>query len=231
MILTRDRLTSMIDYALVKPIHTTADLERAAKVARNNRIGVLCVLPVMVGKACELLKGSNVKVCSVVDFPLGSSPTGVRVFQAERAVEDGAHELDAVMSLPLFKSELYGRARADMKAVVEAAKRRGLELARSVVVKIIIETGYLTAEEIRLASQLVEEAGADYVKTCTGFGPRGAALKDVLIIRSATSRVKVKAAGGISTFAKAVEFIRAGAKRIGASRVLDILKGWRLVEV
>ena len=231
MILTRDRLASMIDYALVKPTHTVADLKDAAKLARENGIGALCVLPVMVSQAAELLKGSRVKVCSVVDFPLGSSPTRVRVFQAEKAVEDGAHELDAVISLPLLKSQLYERVRLDLETLVESAKRRGLELGRNVVVKIIIETGYLTVDEMSIASRLVEEAGADYVKTCTGFGPRGATLKDVSTIKSATSRVKIKAAGGISTFERAVEFIRAGAERIGASRVLDILNGWKPVEV
>ena len=231
MILTREKLASMIDYALVKPSYTMADIEEAARKVRENRIGVLCVLPTMVSYASELLRGSGAKVCSVVSFPFGASSTRSKVFEAEQAVEEGASEIDMVMNIPLFKSRLYDRVKSDISAVVKAAKRRGLDLGRDVIVKVIIETGYLTAEEIALASRMVEEAGGDYVKTCTGFGPRGATVEDIEIMKWAVKRAGIKAAGGISTFEKTLDFIRAGATRIGTSHALEILDGWRPVEV
>lgn len=231
MILTREKLASMIDYALVKPSYTMADIEEATRKVRENRIGVLCVLPTMVSYTSELLRGSGAKVCSVVSFPFGASSTRSKVFEAEQAVEEGASEVDMVMNIPLFKSRLYDRVKSDISAVVKAAKRRGLDLGRDVIVKVIIETGYLTAEEIALASRIVEEAGGDYVKTCTGFGPRGATVEDVEIMKRAVKKAKIKAAGGISTFEKALDFIRAGATRIGTSHALEILRGWRPVEV
>lgn len=232
MILTRERLASMIDYALVRPHYTIADIGEAAQRVRENQIGVLCVLPSMVGYASERLRGSKARVCSVVSFPFGASSTKAKVSEAEQAIEDGAFEIDMVMNIPLFKSGLYDRVRSDISAVVDAAKRRGLDLGRGeVTVKVIIETGYLTASEIALASRMVEEAGGDYVKTCTGFGPRGVTVEDIEVIRGVVKRAGIKAAGGISTFEKALSLIRAGATRIGTSHALEILNGWRPVTV
>lgn len=213
----------MLDYAVLKPTNTLRDIEEACKQVLENSIGVLCVLPPFVKRAAELLKGSESKVCAVLAFPFGASPTEVKVREAEITVSHGAEEVDFVMNIPLFKSGAYEAVRRDVEEVTEAAKRVGCRGGVDVVVKVIIETGYLTPEEIVSASKLVEEAGADFVKTCTGFGPRGATLEDVRLIASAVKKAKVKAAGGISSYSKAVEFLRAGASRIGTSHALQIL--------
>lgn len=225
MILTRRMLASMIDYALVKPTNRLEDIEEAAKAARENCIGVLCVLPVMVEYAVKLLEGSETKVCSTVGFPFGSSKTKLKTMETEQAIDDGACEIDMVMSIPLFKSKLYEKVKSDIEAVVTVSKKRG------VCVKVIIETGYLTAEEIALACRIANDAGADYVKTCTGFGPRGATIEDIEIIKRSVKRAKIKAAGGISSFEKALQFIRMGVDRIGTSNALEILREWKPVEL
>ncbi|MEM2239721.1 MAG: deoxyribose-phosphate aldolase [Candidatus Bathyarchaeia archaeon] len=225
MILTRRKLASMIDYALVKPTHSLTDIEEAAKVAKANSIGVLCVLPVMVEHAVKLLKGSETKVCSTVGFPFGSSTTKLKVLEAEEAINDGACEIDIVMNIPFFKSKLYEKVKSDIEAVLKISKPRGVK------VKVIIETGYLTAEEIALACRMVDETGADYIKTCTGFGPRGTTIEDIEIIKRNVKMAKIKAAGGISSFEKALQFIKMGVERIGTSNALEILKGWSPVEI
>jgi len=220
----KSELARIIDYALVKPTCTLADVERACGEVLEHGIGALCVLPPFVEYAARRLAGSGSKVCAVVAFPFGANPTEVKVREAELCVERGADEIDFVMNIPLFKSGDYDAVELDAAAVTEAAKRAGEKRGVDVVVKVIIETGYLTREEIAEASKLVERAGADYVKTCTGFGPRGATLEDVETILKAVRRAKVKAAGGISTYAKALEFVKAGASRIGTSHALEILR-------
>jgi len=224
-ILRRAELAKLIDYALVKPSYTSRDIERACEEVAEYGIGVLCVLPPFVRLAAKRLAGTGSKVCGVVAFPFGASPTEVKAREAELVVAEGAAEVDFVMNIPLFKSREYDDVARDMEEVVEAAKRAGERRGVDVVVKVIIETGYLTPDEIVEASRLVEEAGADYVKTCTGFGPRGATLEDVRLILKAVKRAKVKAAGGISTYERALEFVRAGASRIGTSHALEILEG------
>jgi len=220
----REDLAKIIDYALVKPVHSKEDIERACEEVLKWGIGVLCVLPPFVELAARLLKGSKSKVCGVAAFPFGTSPTEVKAREARWVIERGADELDFVMNLALFKSGFRELVLEDLRRVVEEARDAGSSLGKQVIVKVIIETGYLTPMEIMEASRLVEEAGADYVKTCTGFGPRGATLEDVQLILSAVRKVKVKAAGGISSYDKAVKFVQAGASRIGTSRALEILR-------
>lgn len=220
----RAELARLIDYALVKPSHTLEDVERACEATAKYGIGVLCVLPPFVKVAAKRLRGTGSRVCSVVAFPFGASPTEVKAREAEIVVAEGAAEVDFVMNIPLFKSGRYEDVARDLEEVVAAAKRVGEGRGEDIVVKVIIETGYLTPGEVVEASKLVEEAGADYVKTCTGFGPRGASLEDVRLILGAVERAKVKAAGGISTYERAVEFIRAGASRIGTSHAPEILE-------
>jgi len=220
----RAELARVIDYALVKPTHTATDVERACREVLEYGIRAICVLPPFVELAARLLRGSESRVCAVVAFPFGASPTEVKVREAEWVVERGADEVDFVMNVPLFKSGRLDEAFSDVAAVTEAAKRAGERLGKEVIVKVIIETGYLSPGEIVEASRMVEEAGADFVKTCTGFGPRGATLEDVRLILSAVRRARVKAAGGISSYNDAVEFVRAGAARIGTSRAVEILR-------
>ena len=219
----KSELARVIDYALVKPTNTLAEIEKACGVVLEHGIGVLCVLPPYVEYAARRLAGSRSKVCAVVAFPFGASPTEAKAKEAEICVKKGADEVDFVMNIPLFKSGEYDTVERDIAEVVSAAKGAGEKRGVDVIVKVIIETGYLTREEVTEASKLVEEAGADFVKTCTGFGPRGATLEDVEAILKAVKRAKVKAAGGISTYAKALEFVKAGASRIGTSHALEIL--------
>lgn len=219
----RVEIAKVLDYAVLKPINTFRDVEEACKQVLENRISTLCVLPPFVKRAAELLKGSESRVCAVIAFPFGANLTEVKIKEAELAVSHGAEEVDFVMNIPLLKSGAYEAVRRDVEEVTETAKRAGGTKGVDVVVKVIIETGYLTPEEIISASKLVEEAGADFVKTCTGFGPRGATLEDIRLITSAVKKAKVKAAGGISSYSRVIEFLRAGASRIGTSHALQIL--------
>lgn len=219
----RQELARVIDYALVKPINTLKEIERACIEVLNYNIGVLCVLPPFVEFTAEKLAGSDSKVCAVVSFPFGSSPTEVKVREAQQVIAAGAEEVDFVMNIPLFKSGDYDFVKQDIENVTMASKKAGEKLGKEIVVKVIIETGYLSSSEIALASRLAEEGGADFVKTCTGFGPRGATLEDVKIILSSVRKAKVKAAGGISNYAKALEFVKCGASRIGTSNAPHIL--------
>ncbi|MEM2217143.1 MAG: deoxyribose-phosphate aldolase [Thermofilaceae archaeon] len=221
--MNRIEVAKVLDYAVLKPTNTYRDIEEACKQVLENHIGTLCVLPPFVKKSAELLKGGKSKVCAVIAFPFGASLTEVKIREAELAVSHGAEEVDFVINIPLFKSGAYEAVERDVEEVTEAAKRAGEARGVNVVVKVIIETGYLTPEEIVSASKLVEEAGADFVKTCTGFGPRGATLEDVRLITSTVKKAKVKAAGGISSYSRAIEFLRAGASRIGTSHALQIL--------
>jgi len=216
----RYELAKMIDYSLVKPTNTKDDVIKACKVAIKNNVGTLCVLPPFVSLAAEALSRSDTRVCAAAAFPFGAHPTEIKVEEVKYVVSKGADEVDFVANIPLIKSGEYESVRRDIEEVVEHAKRD-----RDTIVKVIIETSYLTPEEIISVSKIVDEAGADYVKTCTGFGPRGATLEDVKLIKQAVRKAKIKAAGGISTFEKAVAFIDAGASRIGASRITDILRG------
>ncbi|MEM2910628.1 MAG: deoxyribose-phosphate aldolase, partial [Nitrososphaerota archaeon] len=178
----------------------------------------VCVSPCFVKLASELLLTTGIKVCTVVGFPLGTNTIETKLFEARRALEDGAEELDVVMNLGMIKSGNY--------AYVEEELNKILDVAKGVVVKIIIETGYLTVEEMGKVCEVVVKAGVDYIKTCTGFGPRGVSLDDVRLIKGFTGgRVGIKAAGGIRTYEQAVSLIEAGATRLGTSHSLKILKG------
>ncbi|MDO8503908.1 MAG: deoxyribose-phosphate aldolase [bacterium] len=179
------------------------------------------VNPVFVPLAKASL-GGKAAVGTVVSFPLGQDTKEAKVFLAKEAVELGADELDVSMNVGMFKAGESGAVLDEMKAVVEVAKG----LKDSAVVKFIIETGYLSEDEIKKASELVFQSGADFVKTCSGFGPRGATVKDVEIIKGVVgNQIKIKAAGGIDTYEEAMSFIGAGASRIGTSKAVEIVEG------
>ena len=218
--MNRQALAKMIDYALVKPNHTKSDIIRACEDVLRLKIGTLCVLPPFVSLAAKKLSGSDARVCAAVAFPFGANPTEIKVKEVQHVIKEGANEIDFVANIPLIKSGEYQLVRRDIEEVVYSAKENG-----DVIVKVIIETGYLTPDEIILISRMADEAGVDYVKTCTGFGPRGATLDDIRLIKRAIKRAKIKAAGGISTYEKAMAFIKAGASRIGTSHALEILEG------
>jgi deoxyribose-phosphate aldolase len=173
------------------------------------------------GAGSRLAGGPEAKVGTVISFPLGQDTQNTKILAAIDAVKKGADELDICMNVGLFKGGESEKALEEMKAVVQAVK----DMKATAIVKFIIETGFLTDEEIKKASQLVLESGADFVKTNSGFGPRGASLKDVALIREAVGdKIKIKVAGGIDTLKEATDFIQAGVDRIGTSKAVEIIE-------
>jgi len=214
------KLARMIDHTLVKPNATKDDILRLCEEAKRYGFGCVCVNSFYVPLAVKLLKRTDVKVCSTVGFPSGAVLPEVKALEAKGAVEMGAHELDMVINLGALKSGDYETVKRDIETVVEAAHSNG----NKVIVKVIIEAGYLTDEEKVMACQIAKEAGADFVKTATGFA-RGATVEDVKLMRRTVGReMGVKAAGGIRTLKDALAMIEAGANRIGTSSGIAIIE-------
>ncbi len=220
--MTQQELAQRIDLAVLRPEAGQEEVIRGCQEAKQWGVKSLVVLPCWLELIVEELEGSGVVPSTVIAFPFGAETTGIKVATAQWAVSVGAAELDMVMAIGKFKAGDEAYVRNDIAAVVEAAKG----LNPKVIVKVIIETGYLSDAEKQRAAQLVEAAGADFVKTCTGFGPSGATVADVRLLRQSVSeRVKVKAAGGIRTFEQARELLAAGADRLGTSSAAAILQG------
>ncbi len=215
----RKKLAGLIDHTNVRPTATNIDIERLCDEAIKYGFHVVCVQPCFVRLASRLIAGhSKVKVCTVIGFPFGTNTTDVKVFETKKAIEDGAEELDVVMNISMVKSGNY--------AYIEDELNRIMNVTRGVVFKLIIETGYLTVEEMRKVCDIAVRVGVDYVKTCTGFGPRGVSLEDVRLIKEFTGgKVGIKASGGIRTYEQAVSLIEAGATRLGTSHSLKVLEG------
>lgn len=217
----RAELASRIDQTLLKPTIGMGAAHEWMQANAGLGFASLCVSPFLVPLAAEVLAGTGTVVCSVVGFPLGYSLTETKTEEARQLVELGCHEIDMVMNIGAFLGGETAVVREDIAQVVETVSRtshgRGL-------VKVIIETGYLDPGQVAAASRLCVEAGADYVKTSTGFGPRGASVEDVRIIRETVGdAAKVKAAGGIRDLDTALAMIEAGADRIGTSSGAEIL--------
>ncbi len=221
MRMTRKEVAQRIDLAVLRPDSTQNDVLRSCEQAKFWHVQSLVVLPFWLELIVRELEGSGVVPSTVISFPFGAETTEVKTATAKWAVQIGAGELDMVMAIGQFKSGKYDYVRRDIEAVVEAAKG----IRSDVIVKVIVETGYLTDDEKRTAAQIVEAAGADFVKTSTGFGPKGATVEDVKLLKQSVSeRVKVKAAGGIRTWQQAHALLLAGADRLGTSSVAEILK-------
>jgi deoxyribose-phosphate aldolase len=211
----------MIDSTNVKPTATKNEIENLCKEAIYYSFGCICVNPVYVRLTSAILKDKKTKVCSTVGFPFGTSLMEIKALEAFKAVEDGAEELDMVINLSLLKSRDYNTAKRDVAAVTEVKR-----LSKEIIVKVIIETGWLTDDEKVIACRLAREAKADFVKTSTGFFGKGATVKDVRLMRKTVGpNMGVKAAGGIKTYADALRMIEAGANRIGSSSAAAIIKG------
>ena len=211
----------MIDSTNVKATASRSDIEKLCKDAVHHGFGCVCVNPIYVKLTSQLLKGSDVKVCSTVGFPFGATLPEIKALEAIKAVENGAQELDMVINLSALKSGNYEAVKEDIAAVVDAKR-----LDERIIVKVIIETACLTDEEKVVACKLAKDAGADFVKTCTGFFGKGATVEDVRLMRQTVGEAMgVKAAGGIRTYADAVAMIRAGANRIGTSTAVQIIEG------
>jgi len=208
-----------IDHTLLKPEAARVEIEKLCQEARAFNFASVCVNPTWVKECAFALHGSPVKVCTVVGFPLGASLADVKAYEARRAIFDGATEIDMVINIGALKSGDDATVRRDIRAVVEAAHEA------CAIVKVIIETALLTDEEKVRACALAKEAGADFVKTSTGFSKGGATIADIELMRRAVgSEVGVKAAGGVKDLASAREMIAAGATRIGASAGVKIVQ-------
>ena len=209
-------IEKMIDHTMLKADATTETIKRYCSEAKEYGFASVCVNTCHVPLVAEELKGSDVKVCCVVGFPLGAMSTAAKAFEAKTAVQDGADEVDMVINVGGMKDRNYEMVKADIKAVVDASEGR--------TVKVIIETCLLTKDEIVKACELSVEAGASFVKTSTGFSTGGALASDVALMKKTVGdRAKVKASGGIRTYEQAMELINAGADRIGAGNGVILL--------
>lgn len=216
----RADVARMIDHTMLKPEASQDQIAQLCYEARTYHFASVCVNPAHVKLCAQLLKDSGVPVCTVVGFPLGATPGTVKAFETQQAIRDGACEIDMVINIGALKSQDYKAVYEDISTVVRAAH------SGNAIVKVIIEAALLTEEEKVVACQLAKAAGADYVKTSTGFGPGGATVVDVALMRRVVGpSLGVKAAGGVGSYADAQAMIAAGATRIGASAGVRIVGG------
>lgn len=208
----------MIDHTVLKADTTKETVKRIFDEAIEYGFASVCINPCHVSYAADYLKDSDVKVCTVIGFPLGATTTATKAFEAKEAIANGADEIDMVMNIGALKDQNTDYVFHDIKAVVEAAQGK--------IVKVILETCLLTEDEIVKACQICQEAGADYVKTSTGFSTRGATIEDVKIMKATVGdSMKVKAAGGVRTYDDMVKIVEAGADRIGTSAGCSLVEG------
>ncbi|AUA18929.1 deoxyribose-phosphate aldolase [Streptococcus suis] len=212
------KLNKYIDHTILKPETTQEQVEKILAEAKEYDFASVCVNPTWVALAAESLKDSNVKVCTVIGFPLGANTPAVKAFETKDAISNGADEIDMVINIGALKTGNYDLVLEDIKAVVAASGDK--------LVKVIIEACLLTDDEKVKACQLSQEAGADYVKTSTGFSTGGATVADVALMRKTVGPdMGVKASGGARSYEDAIAFIEAGASRIGASSGVAIMNG------
>lgn len=211
-------LAKYIDHTLLKSDATFEQIKTLCEEATTYRFYSVCVNPAWVKTAKQLLKGSDVKVCTVVGFPLGASTTETKVFETKNAIENGADEIDMVINIGAFKSGEASFVQREIENIVEATKKQA-------IVKVIIETGLLSDDEIKKACSLVERAQANFVKTSTGFTAEGAKLEHILLMKSVVEdRIGIKASGGIRSLEFAKKLIQAGATRIGSSQSVALVQ-------
>ncbi|MEN2765942.1 deoxyribose-phosphate aldolase [Ornithinibacillus xuwenensis] len=212
-------LAKYIDHTLLKPETTEENILKIVEEAKEYEFASVCVNPHWVSFCYDHLKDTNVKVCTVIGFPLGATSTATKVFETKQAISDGATEVDMVINIGELKSNHDEFVKQDIQAVVEAASGKALT-------KVIIETSLLTENEKVRASKLAKESGADFVKTSTGFSGGGATVEDITLMRKTVGpEMGVKASGGVRDLETAEAMINAGATRIGASAGIDIVNG------
>lgn len=214
-----ENIAGMIDHTLLKADATKPQIEKLCEEAREYKFASVCVNPTWVAAAKEMLTGSGVKVCTVIGFPLGATTSETKAFETTDAIEKGAEEVDMVINIGALKDGNDELVEKDIRAVIDAAKGKALT-------KVIIETSLLTDEEKTRACQLAVKAGADYVKTSTGFSTGGATIEDIALMRKTVGpEIGVKASGGVRNTEDTEKMIRAGATRIGASSGVSIVNG------
>lgn len=213
-----ENLNRTIDHTLLAPEATQTDIDRIVREAKENNFRSVMINPYWVAYAHKQLADTDVNTDTVIGFPLGANTTAIKVAEVLQAVQDGVDEIDVVMNIGEFKSGHLDAVTADLKAVIDAAH------AHNKLAKVIIETALLSDEEIMQASELVANAGAEFVKTSTGFSTRGASVKDVVLMKKAVGdRIKVKASGGVHSKEEAEAMIEAGASRLGTSSGLKVI--------
>lgn len=211
-------INTIIDHTLLKPEASEDQIKKLCQEAIDYEFFSVCVNPTWIETAREALKGSPVKIATVIGFPLGANSLETKVFESKDALDKGAHEIDMVINIGALKSKNYDQVKNEIQAVKKAIGDH--------ILKVIIETCLLTEEEKKKASQLVVEAGGDFVKTSTGFSTAGAQVEDVRLIRSLVGdKARIKASGGIRDYEKARDMVEAGADRLGVSAGLAILEG------
>lgn len=214
-----ENLKKYIDHTLLKPESTDQQVQQACLDAKKYDFKAVCIQPVWVKYVADLLKGSDVETCTVIGFPLGANTSDVKAYEAQKAVKDGATEVDMVINIGALKSEDFAVVHDDIKAVVNAVKGQA-------IVKVIIETCLLTENEKVRACEISKRAGADFVKTSTGFSTGGATVEDIRLMRQAVGpEMGVKASGGVRTIDDAKAMIEAGASRIGTSNGIALIEG------
>ena len=214
-----NKVANMIDHTILKAFATTEDVKAICKEAKEHNFFSVCINPTHIELVKKELEGSNVKVWTVIGFPLGANTPEVKAFETKDAIAKGADEVDMVINIGALKDKNYDLVLRDIKAVVDAADKKAL-------VKVIIETCYLTDEEKKIACELSVKAGTDFVKTSTGFGTGGSTPQDIKLMRDVVGpEIGVKASGGVRNLNDAEAVINAGASRIGASASVAIVKG------
>ncbi len=218
---TFEQVAKTIDHSILKPDFTPLDIAEGCALALKYDVATVCIRPMDVVQTAKLLAGSDVLVATVIGFPHGTTTTATKVFESVDAIKNGAVELDMVLNISWMVSGHYQLVEDDIRAVVLAAHQ---ELP-SVSIKVILETAYLNDDQIVKACQLIEAAGADYVKTSTGFASSGATLEDVRLMKATVgNRLKVKSSGGVRTLDQLLDFMDAGVTRSGCSATEQVLE-------
>ncbi|MGL4403886.1 MAG: deoxyribose-phosphate aldolase [Fusobacteriaceae bacterium] len=217
------KINKYIDHTVLKATTIVEDIKKLCKEAREYNFYAVCVNGSYVPTATKELEGSDVKVCAVIGFPLGAMSKEAKVFEAKKCIADGASEIDMVINIGFMKSGMHAEVEQEIREIKEAIG--------SNVLKVIIENCYLTDEEKKIASQMCVDAGADFVKTSTGFGTGGATLQDLKLMKTVVGdKIKIKAAGGVKDLATAEEFINAGADRLGTSSGVQLVTTGKMKE-
>ena len=217
-------LAKMIDHTILKADATQSDIEKLCEEAKKYNFASVCVNPYWVSLASDLLKNSTVKVCTVIGFPLGATSSESKAYETEIAILQGADEVDMVINVGAMKNNKTDIVENDILSVVNSARKTGKSQNKNIIVKVILETCYLTKDEIKNACICAKNAGADFVKTSTGFGTGGATVEDVALMKETVcSSMEVKASGGIRDYETAIKMIEAGATRLGTSSGISIV--------
>jgi len=225
---SREQLAKMLDYSLLRPQATRDDVVRFCEEAKRLHFASVCVFPFWVPLVSRQLAGSDVKTCTVIGFPFGASTRSVKLFETRNAIASGATELDVVMNVSALRSGETGIVERDITELMGSASMVGMTAdAKRTLVKIIIETAYLTDTEKVIACEIAGDAGADFIQTSTGTAPYGATVDDIRLIRNTVGPgMGIKAAGGIKTLEQALTMLNAGANRLGTSSAVQIAEAY-----